>query len=207
MEVKIIATLIWVVLIGCSSPTTKEREKTSTIVNHETPSTQVIHKDVFYNFIPVSDSSYKIEWGNSIFKNVTEKNFELLGSGTLNLLDRDDSSIILMQGCGTSCIYYVVLPMKLNAKEQVFMFAQAYDIENNLVAYIPEDKQPFIRIENYLTGQHLDISESNLCPAAFKGDCIDTSYFTENRFILKWQGNLWRIDKSDLRERIVPINF
>lgn len=153
------------------------------------------------------DTIYNVEWGNETTNNKSITKFDVLGSGVLGLLDRDENTIILSQGCGTACVYYVILPLKQNALEKVYYFAMAYDLKNNLIAYVPEDDGVFIRVENFITGETMNVREDNLCSASFKRDCIDTIYFKKGSLAIKWQGGKWEQGKPDLQEKIIPVNF
>lgn len=154
------------------------------------------------------DTVYNIEWGNGAIKNISKEKFEILGNGVLGLLEADENCILLSQNCGTSCVWYVFLPLKANAIEKAYNYALTSDLKNHFVAYIPtEDDEIFIRVENYLTGQTMDVKEVNTCPSAFKADCIDSIYFDKSSLILKWQGSNWSETKSDPHERIIPVIF
>jgi len=161
---------------------------------------------VFVKFKNHKKDMYKIEWGNKKMKNISTRFFEIIGSGKLSLLKQGDNEIILTQSCGTSCIYYVVLPLKANRRERVFMQAIAYDEKSNLVAYVSEDDS-FITIENYFTLKKQRIFENRLCPAALKGDCIESFYFKNNSAVLKWQGDKWDENNSDVRKKTILIKI
>jgi hypothetical protein len=160
---------------------------------------------LIYDFI--GDSTYTIKWSSAHFDNKSSRKFDVLGNGVLGILDADSENIILEQSCGSSCITYVILPLKNKSVEKEYLFAKAYDLKNKLIAYVPEDVNVFIRVENFITGQTIDVKEDNLCPATFKSDCIDTIYFNKNKLVIKWQGKKWEKDKPDLQDKIIPINF
>lgn len=207
MEIKIIGFLFIIALISCknqSSILKSYDENEQSFV--DSAKHTVNNTGDYYQYHFKGDTVYIIEWGNKSFKTETKQTFEVLGNGILNFVKSENGAIILEQSCGTSCRYSVVLPLKKELKEKVFMQTISYDINNNLIAYIPEE-EAFIRIENYLTGQKLDILESNICPAAFKGDCIDSVYFKGNNVVIKWQGSKWKDDKADPIEKIIPLNF
>lgn len=164
-------------------------------------------EDGFLRYNLKGDTIYHINWGNNSINNNSITKFEILGNGVLGLLDTDENTIILSQSCGTGCLYYVVLPLKQNEPEKIYYFAKAYDLKNKLIAYVPEDENVFIRVENFITGQTIDVKEDNLCPATFKSDCIDAIYFNKNKLVIKWQGKKWEQDKPDLQDKIIPINF
>lgn len=168
-------------------------------------STLIEHRENFFVIYHLQgDTAYSIEWGNDSIKNMSMQKFEVLGNGVLGILRTSENCILLSQGCGTSCTYYVILPMKRNMTEKVYYFALANDLKNNFVAYMPSDNNDdiFVRVENYLTGQVMDIKETNVCQATSKSDCIDSVYFNKSSLVLKWQDN-----QQILREREIPIKF
>lgn len=153
------------------------------------------------------DSIYSLEWGNETVSNISKDTFKVLGNGILSLIDNDEKTIILGQSCGTSCIYYVILPLTPKSKEKTFLFAKAYNLEKNIVAYIPDEKGVFIRVENFITGQYMNIKEENVCMAGFKGDCIESVSFSDENIIIKWQGKDWSKGKPDLKEKKIKIKL
>jgi hypothetical protein len=153
------------------------------------------------------DSIYRLEWGNEKVNNTSKDTFKVLGCGILSLIDNDENTIILGQNCGISCIYYVILPLTLKSKERTYLFAKAYNLEKKLVAYIPDEDDIFVRVENFITGQYMNIKEENVCMAGFKGDYIDSIYFSDENIIIKWQGKEWSNDKSDTKEKKIKIKL
>jgi hypothetical protein len=156
-----------------------------------------------------NEGAYHLEWGSSTFRNTSKQLFEILGSGNLGLRDFNEKVILLSQGCGTSCTYFVFLPMHENATEKIYNFAYTYNLENQLVAFIPvleKWDRLNVRIENYQSGRHFDIAEADVCPAAFSGDCIDTCYFVGNdKFVLNWEGTEWKSEQErDVKEKVYP---
>ena len=53
----------------------------------------------------------------------------------------------------------------------------------------------------------MNINEENLCMAGFKGDCIESVYFSDENIVIKWHGKEWSSGKSDLKERKIKIKF
>jgi len=205
MEIKIIIITLLTLVLNCSNNPASARDNATLKQAAKYSARKTITSDGYYKFCFKGDTTYTIVWGNKSFKNKTKRAFDVLGNGTLNLLKSGNNAIILSQGCGTSCVYYVVLPLNPSIEEKVFMPAIAYDIDRNLIAYIADES--FIIIENYLTGQKMDIIEENLCPAAFKGDCIDSCYFNSDSFVIEWQGSKWTNEKPDPQKKIVQIEF
>lgn len=172
----------------------------------------VLVQQTEYGFIEyelIGDSVYRIVWGNEQFRNKSAGKFEVSGQGLMSFYASDDSEIVLGRSCGTSCNCLVVLPLVLNATEKVYQFAQAIDLKRNLVAFVPENAAliNFVNVENYHTGETLNIEEYDVCGAAFKGDCIDTVYFEDGNVVVKWQGVDWGTNRPDPQVKKIPIAF
>jgi hypothetical protein len=148
-----------------------------------------IHKlsnDLFYSFVHQDSVHYKIVWGHKLVDTLTsDTTFIVLGSGDLGYLTSNKDAIILEQECGTECNYLVVLPLTNKKKLKVYYNSIAIDSSNNLIAYVPEDRSNFVSIESIITQKKIDIREET-CDAAAKIDCIDSAFFDNNNFYLKW---------------------
>ncbi|MDR1006110.1 MAG: hypothetical protein LBL74_04525 [Bacteroidales bacterium] len=161
-------------------------------------SEQLSNAFIIYNFI--GDSTYRIIWGNEDVINYSNKKFNVLGNGVLKVIANDTNIILLEQGCGTSCNFYVVLPIKSQMKETLYNNVIAYDIKKNLIAYIyycDNYQNICVRIENYITKTHIDIYEKNICENVVEMSCIKDVYFEDDYLMIIWEFN--KTDKINLK--------
>ncbi|MDP4197066.1 MAG: hypothetical protein Q8940_18590 [Bacteroidota bacterium] len=161
-------------------------------INTQKDSTETFwHDKVFYKIIYLSDSKYKIEWGNKKETYLSKEVFEVQGNGVFNYLASDKNSIVLWQDCGISCVAYLVLPITFKGKEETYLSGLAVDIKNNLIAYYDVDAEPpiFIKVVNYKTDKKMNIYEKDVCNAAVKAECIDKCYFKDKNLVIKWRGS------------------
>lgn len=210
MKIKIAYFIAALLVVTASCQQTRTSNKDEEVISANRVDCFLLKHDSAFckvEYQNVDSSLYRITWGNTSFFNTTTKVFEVLGNGLLQLKGYNEDVIVLTQGCGTSCAYNVVLPLQRQVMERVYMFVKAIDITNNLVAYIPEDDSVFIRVENFITGNKMNIKEKKICSAAFKGDCIDTCYFNEGNFIYSWNGSNWTINTPDLMRKGGQINL
>ena len=163
------------------------------------------HGNSFVKYHFYGDSTYTLEWGNENVNNTSKEKFEILDGDILSIADYDTNSIILKQKCGISYICYVILPLTPNSTEKTYPFAKAYNLDKKLVAYMPIPKQDniFIRVENFISCQYMDIKQENVCPETFTSNCIDSVYFADENIILKWKGK----GKLDPKEKIIKIKL
>lgn len=152
------------------------------------------HDKVFYKIIYLSDSKYKIEWGNKKETHLSKEVFNVQGNGVFYYLASDRNSIVLWQDCGTSCVKYLALPITFKGNEKTYLFGLAVDIKNNLIAYYDVDAEPpiFIKVVNYKTGKQMNIYEKDLCNAAVKSECIEKCYFKDKNLIIDWCGSKYK---------------
>jgi hypothetical protein len=139
-----------------------------------------------YAFHDLGDTAYCITWGDQTTYSNRSRPFKVLGNGRLGLEATAPNAILLSQSCGTSCTQYVVLPRRKGAQEHVYLFGRAYDLQKELVAYIPEDETVLIAVAHFQSGKRLNISPKNLCGAAFRGDCIQSCQFKGDSLCLVW---------------------
>jgi len=218
MTINIKNLIIFFCLFSCNQAETKKiAEKrqfvsASEIVEDTTKVSFEIRKlrdGVYFETVRISDTSYVLKWGiESTHSYFSKHFFAILGNGTLEYLTSNDSVIILSQTCGTSCSYFVILPM--NGHEPLLYYhPQALDLNRNLIAYSPTkyDEDIFLIVENYLTGKQTLLKENNLCPGVFKGDCIEACFFEGSELILKWQGSQWDgNNQKDIQIKRILIN-
>ena len=90
-------SILLLFVISCNSPNeTKEKNNCMEITGKDTIwKRHTIKNDAFYQFLPITDSTYKVEWGNRVFNNVSNEVFETSGSGIFQLLDHNEMAIIL----------------------------------------------------------------------------------------------------------------
>ena len=212
---------LMLLLVACADKTQDNNVLLEKNQNHwqiGTKDTTLVEKigNLYVKYHLQGDSIYSLEWGNETVSNISKDTFEVLGNGILsywkikrdkNQRGYDEKTIILGQSCGISCIYYVILPLTPKSKEKTFLFAKAYNLEKNIVAYIPDEKDVCIRVENFITGQYMNIKEEDVCMAGFKGDCIESVSFSDENIIIKWQGKDWSKGKPDLKEKKIKIKL
>jgi hypothetical protein len=210
METKIVYIIValFVATVSCKETHTSNNDED--IRSVDTTTLFLLKHDSLFckvEYENADSSLYRVIWGSTSFLNKTKETFEVLGNGLLQLKGYNKDAIVLIQRCGTSCTYNVVLPLQKDSMDRVYMFVKALDITNNLIAYIPEDDSVFIRVENFITGHKMNILEKNICSAAFKGDCIDSSYFNNGNFIYSWNGSKWTSSAPNLMRKKVPIRL
>jgi hypothetical protein len=161
--------------------------------------------DTYLKFIFIDDNKYQIKWGNNNYSNITKDTFKIQGDGLLSIYKSNKKAIVLKQGCGTSCNYCIILPLKEGSQDKKYYNLVALSMEDNLVAYCVDSS--LIKIENYLNGKQIIFYTNDLCPAAINIECIDKAYFKGKELIIYWQGKNWKENKKDKKSMKVFVDF
>jgi hypothetical protein len=130
----------------------------------------------------------KIEWGNNHFKRILKNDYDCEGAASWVPTIRWSTSkyIGLKYGCGSPCWGSIVLPK--NSKDSVF--ERMYDLEidtiRNRMVYPDKETYGKLIVENFETGQKMNIDCKFECKAAFIGYCIDTLILSKDMLTIKW---------------------
>lgn len=198
MEIKIVL-LISYCLFGC-------REQNNSQNNKQIEAkVDTLTTDTFYNFEFIDSEKYIIEWGTKSFKNVSKDTFDVLGNGSLELIESNDKYLVLNQPCGSGCALYVLLPLIPKNKEFIFWNVVYNDLKNEFIIATMDPGLGKFGIFKYLTGLHQEIILTELCPAADKAMCIDTIFFNNNEIIFQYQGSKWQNDKPDYKVKSIRL--
>jgi hypothetical protein len=202
-----ISLIFLISLIGCVNKSQKmQNDSLSKLEIYPRKDSIITPEGNYLVFLYITDSSYLIKWGDSSKFIVTSDTIEVLGSGTLQITESNKTAILLKQSCGTNCQLGVILSLSPVIYKK-YTFIEASDLTDNLIAYIPEATDSFLVIENFVTGEKKIINETNLCPAAFKGECIDSISIVNKQLYIRWQGAKWSRKQQDTKERIYNLDI
>ena len=140
---------------------------------------------VTIKFKILNDSSYVIQWGDSLKLKTYPETFHLDGHETWipRYIAGNKNYIVLRQGCGNPCWRGYFLPLNDSLKLHVINEYLDFDLDNDLVAYINDsDNIGVINLRTNLTEQHI----LNGCVSAFPGNCIDSLSIKNKTLKYKW---------------------
>jgi hypothetical protein len=180
---RVFAISLFVILISC----THGIQNNSVLINDSLIIDSIYGKDTWVNsFQPVktsfgniikykviNDSSYQIQWGDSIDLKIYPETFHLDGhAGWVPHYIADNKDyIVLRQSCGNPCWIGYFLPISDTIKPHAISEYLDFDLDNNLVASI---KYPnlieIINLRTNCTEKYI----INGCNSAFIGYCIDS---------------------------------
>jgi hypothetical protein len=190
----LIPSFVLAIFLGCTSPKEDFRAAVQT--------------DETVRYLYVSDSTYRVQWRQLDSVRVSQDVFGFAASRGLQIADSTPSVIILKQTLGTSNTLTVFLPRDTRNREAVFRGVLNYDLNEHLVAFVNEDDhQSLVVISDYLSGVSMVVREEDICPAALKTECIDSTAFNGREFYIRWHASKWSPSDGDLRDRRVKINF
>lgn len=202
-----ISLIFLISLIGCVNNSRKmQNDSLSKVEIYPRKDSIITSEGNYLVFLYITDSSYLIKWGDSLRFIITSDTIDVLGSGTLQIAESSKTSILLKQSCGTCCQLGIILSLSPVIYKK-YIFVEAFDLTNNLIAYIPEGIDSFLVIENFVTGKKKIINETDLCPAAFKGECIDSISIVNKQLYIRWQGVKWSRKQQDTKERTYNLDI
>jgi len=153
------------------------------------------------------EQHYKIIWGNNYFESKSSNVFERQGNGLFNVYDYNDNVIVLEQSSGPSIKYSLILPLKNGEKEQSYINPLTYNLSKNLIVYSNDSTNYLFSIKNFMTGNEIQFSLSDICPSVVAKDCIRKISFNDNNLIIVWEGKKWDSDNDDLKKMEIAIKF
>jgi len=131
----------------------------------------------------INDSSYMIQWGDSLKLKTYPQTFLLDGHKTWipQYISENKDFIVMRQGCGNPCWVGYFLPINDSLKPHTIHEYLDFDLDNNLVASIKDSN--IIEVKNLKTNS-IENHILNGCNSVFLGYCIDS--LTIKNGILKY---------------------
>lgn len=182
-----------IILFGCGAPEPSAAKK-------------IIAKP-FYNLIPASDSTYTIQWGDSLFQNHSKLVLpKFFVEKELYETEKDSEQIVLAVETGSDSWYNIILPMKTGALETMFYCPILTDLKEKIVVtpYYGSGDTLFV-IENFMTHkkQFIGMGWPECSPLLY--ECIDSISLHNNELYLK--RNVPKGNKDTIDIRKVKLNF
>jgi hypothetical protein len=157
-------------------------DKGSWVSNFKTVTTP---NGVLIKFKINNDSSYLIQWGDSLTLRTYPQTFKWDGHEIRIpwYIGENKDYIVMKQGCGNPCWIGYFLPLTDSIEPRSIYDYFDYDLDNNLVAF-PKDTN-IIRIVNLKTNLTEDHTTYG-CRSAVLGYCIDSLSIKDKTLRYKW---------------------
>jgi hypothetical protein len=154
----------------------------------------------------INDSSYLMQWGDSIDLKTYPDTFRLDGreTGLPRFKDENKDYILMHLGCGNPCWTGYFLPLKDNLKPKAISEYLDYDLDNNLIAYVKDSNViGVINLKTNLTEDYI----VNGCSSTFLGYCIDSLSIKNGILKYKWiPDTKINTQKGEYRTEKIKIN-
>ncbi len=145
--------------------------------------------DFFYQFIPVTDSTSRIKWGNQKVTNVSKEVIDnyLLTSKRL-YLDWANSKFMWFGRTHFGDTWTnVVLPLKFGEDMRIYNNVMAVERNMGIVVYEFPSEDSILIAENIITSKKQIIgSDWTKCGSAFYHYCIDSISINRNLLYVEW---------------------
>ena len=133
----------------------------------------------------INDTSYHIQWGDSLKLKTYPQTFYLDGHEAWipYFVAENRDYVVLKQGCGNPCWSGYFLPLNDSLKPYCVSEYLDYDLDNSLVASVRDTN--VIQIVNLKTGL-IENHIINGCSSAFLGYCLDSVSVKNKTLKYKW---------------------
>jgi hypothetical protein len=139
----------------------------------------------YYKLIPSTDSTCKIEWGNTKLKRISE-DFDFYFARRLSLNWENKDFLVLEGGSGSDTWFNLILPLDTLSGISDVWNPMAYNKERNLIA-IEGYADTILVIRNIKTGKSQPIIDGiNKCESVFNHYCIDSISIQNKEVYIKW---------------------
>jgi hypothetical protein len=132
-----------------------------------------------------NDSTYLIQWGDSLNLRTYPQRFEWDGheSRIPRFIDENKDFVVMRQSCGNPCWIGYFLPLIDSLEPRSINEYLDFDLNNNLVASIKETNIiEIVNLKSNLTEDH----KTKGCVSAFLGYCLDSLSIRDKTLKYKW---------------------
>jgi hypothetical protein len=142
----------------------------------------------FYKLIPYTDSTCKIEWGNTKVKRVSKDDYHFHAARRFSLEWENKDFIVLESWTGSDSRFNVILPLDSLSKESEIWNPIAFNKRKNLIAQEGYGfSDTIVILQNIKTGKSQPIIDKmNKCESAFNHYCIDSISIQNKEVYIKW---------------------
>jgi hypothetical protein len=143
----------------------------------------------YYQFIPATDTTCYIKWGNTAVSNISSKaigNWQV-EYGEIGLQWSNDKFIGLCRGTGSDTWMDIILPLKSNEDVRFYENRLAIDEENGILVYEYPSEDSIIIAENILTSKKQVLGKNwTPCSSFLYHYCIDSVSIVNKELYIEW---------------------
>lgn len=161
----------------------------------------------YFKLVLATDSTCKIEWGNSKVKRVTADDYHFHIAGRFWFEWENEEFLTLRAGIGTGAWFSLILPLDSFARETTIQNTLAQNEKKNLVvAEQFPGTDTIMYIVNLKTNETQYITDKARCEAA-NHDCLDTVALSNKYLYYKWSTPHRFMDNPKTVERKVAVKI
>ncbi|GAB5416682.1 MAG: hypothetical protein Crog4KO_21710 [Crocinitomicaceae bacterium] len=144
---------------------------------------------VFCEFSLASDSTYSIQWGDSVYRYMSDLLLDdyLVNPDRIHINWHNDNFLSIISGTGSDTWIEVVLTRKERSLGRIYWNTLAFDREEGIVFYEYPDNDSTLIAEDFFTQEKLVIGkEWARCASAFPHYCIDSVQMRNGELYVEW---------------------
>lgn len=167
--------------------------------------------DSYYQFIPATDSTSYIKWGNKSMDNISFKGHSnyLLSKGDITIKWFNNKFITLYRDGGSDTWLHIILPLVSGQDAKVYENPLAVDKDNGIIVYeyCFCDSDTILIAENIITNKKQPIiNHSQKCSSSIAHYCIDNISISKGHLYFDWLPET-KIDKTTVKKQIKRIKL
>jgi hypothetical protein len=158
-------------------------EINSLLDRHVTPNNN------YYQFIPISDSTFRIHWGNDTIHNISQEIYYKI-DGIRQMLDWENNEFVaLIDGHGTNADFNIILPIKKDSKEIIVNNPLAVNKKSHLiVSFYDCYNDTLLKVINFENGMVIPIIDHQIkCYTEITSHCIKKIEIIKDELVVNWQ--------------------
>lgn len=161
----------------------------------------------YFKLVLATDSTCKIEWGNSKVKRVTAGDYHFNIALRFSVEWENKEFLTLRAGTGTGAWFSLILPLDSSARETTIQNTLAQNEKKNLVvAEQFPGTDTIMYIVNLKTNETQYITDKARCEA-FHHNCLDTVALSDKNLYYKWSTPHRFVDNPKTVERKVAVKI
>lgn len=205
-------SLISLSLIGCKAdevnPDDSAKVVEKNVVADLDSTIRILDRNgVFCEFIPASDSTYSIQWGDSSITYTSDLLLDeyLINPERIRINWHNDRFLSLKAGTGSDTWFEAILSKNDPSLGRIYWNTLAFDRDAGIAVYEYGAKDSLLIAESFYTQEQLVIGQNwTRCGSTFSHYCIDSISISSRELYIEWAApDIYHSEvKEIIREKI-----
>jgi hypothetical protein len=159
------------------------------LANSEPPSGNalILRYGYYCQFIKVSETEYKLEWGKDSIRNISLSAFDTSEILKCALVAETNDFTVLKINGGIANRKSLILPLNSKSREILYQNAICVDLEDTTILIENPSPDSVLIVENFINKKKIVLGKGFIpCRSGSVRDCIDSLFFYNNDLMFNW---------------------